>query len=60
MDSSKNSQLSLNFDNDNIKKAHIHKYSIYLQSKDSKWIQRNTIDDNFTQSPEPPKDDIRD
>ncbi len=38
----------------------VYKYSMYLQSKDNSWINRNSNTDKFDDDLEPIEEDIRD
>lgn len=59
MKSFKYFKVPTNLDSQANQKGSVHKYSIYLQSRDSNWLQRNAkqIDD---EPPEPLEEDIRD
>ncbi len=38
----------------------IHKYSVYMQSRDSEWLNRNIKNGKYHKEAEPIEEDIRD
>lgn len=38
----------------------LYKYSVYMQSRDSKWLNRNIQNNKAEDDPEPIEEDIRD